>query len=92
MTTIHNFKQEVLKKFDQEIYDRIIEVFENLPLAAVIGGKFLAVHGGISPGGKTIKDFNMIDRFKEIPKTGVFCDILWSDPVAGASGSIKKGF
>ena len=92
MTSIHNFKQEILKKFDSEIYDRIIEVFDHLPLAAVIGGKFLAVHGGLSPGGKTIGDFNLIDRFREIPKTGVFCDMLWSDPVTEADGSIKNGF
>lgn len=37
-----------------------MRVFDALPLAAVINGKFLAVHGGISPELTTIESLNKI--------------------------------
>jgi serine/threonine-protein phosphatase 2B catalytic subunit len=49
MTENFNFKEEVLFKYDEEIYDRIMELFDCLAISALIEGKILAVHGGISP-------------------------------------------
>jgi serine/threonine-protein phosphatase 2B catalytic subunit len=92
MTTTHNFKKEVLYKYDQEVYQRILEVFDYLPLGAVVGNKFFTVHGGISPSLQLVKDINNIDRFREIPKKGLFCDLLWSDPIKKESGKIKNSF
>ena len=43
-----------LYKYDQEIYDLFMDSFDLIPLACVINGKFLAVHGGISPELKTV--------------------------------------
>ena len=57
LTTFFNFKLEcktfyLIKgeiKYDIEIYNRVMESFDALPLACVINEKFLSVHGGISP-------------------------------------------
>ena len=49
-----------------------MESFDMMPLACVINGKFLAVHGGISPELKNLSDLNKLDRFKEPPKQGLF--------------------
>jgi serine/threonine-protein phosphatase 4 catalytic subunit len=38
------------------------------------------VHGGLSPSLKNINDIKQIDRVREIPQEGIFCDLLWSDP------------
>jgi len=43
-----------LYKYDQDIYDLFMDSFDLIPLACVINGKFLAVHGGISPELKTV--------------------------------------
>jgi serine/threonine-protein phosphatase 2B catalytic subunit len=80
LTSFFNFKQECDVKYDQEVYDRVMESFDALPIACSINDKFLAVHGGISPDIRKISDINKINRFQEPPKEGAFCDLLWADP------------
>lgn len=92
MTTSFNFREECLAKYDQEIFEMFSQLFDNLPLSAIINEKFIAFHGGISPELKSKADINKIDRFKEPPKQGLFCDILWSDPVDKADGFVEGGF
>ena len=49
-TSEHNvlLSNSGLSKYDQEIYDSIMDLFDNLPLSAIINNKFLCIHGGIS--------------------------------------------
>ncbi len=81
MTQHFTFREEAIRKFDEEVYDIIMEVFDAMPLAAVVNKKYLAVHGGISPDLKVLDNFDKINRFKEPPTEGLFCDLLWSDPL-----------
>jgi len=92
MTTFFNFRAECLYKYDQEIYDLIMDSFDMMPLACVINGKFIGVHGGLSPELKTLDDINKVDRFKEPPKQGLFCDLLWADPVDNEDGICENIF
>ena len=82
MTEAFTFRIEVLEKYDQEIYDMFMECFDALPLAALVAKKYLAMHGGISPDLNKVEDINQIDRFEEIPLDGVFCDLMWADPIS----------
>ncbi len=86
MTAFFNFRAEVLYKYDEQIYNLFMEAFDTLPLSCLVNGKFLALHGGISPDLKTIEDLNKIKRLVEPPRTGLYCDILWSDPVEDDKG------
>lgn len=72
MTSFFNFRAECIYKYDQEIYDLFMDSFDNFPLACVVNNRFLAVHGGISPDLRHIEDINLIDRYKEPPKQGLF--------------------
>ncbi|KAJ6254803.1 serine/threonine-protein phosphatase 2b catalytic subunit alpha [Anaeramoeba flamelloides] len=80
LTTFFNFKNEVLEKYDEDIYNHITDAFDCLPLAAIVDSQFFCVHGGISPKLKHVEQINNINRFKEIPTNGLFGDLLWSDP------------
>lgn len=71
MTAYFNFRTEAVCKYDQEVYDTFCDVFDSIPLSCVLNGKFLAVHGGISPQLKKIGDIDKLDRFQEPPKQGL---------------------
>ena len=71
----------MIDHYDEQTYETFLEVFDALPLACVIEDKYLAMHGGISPDINKIEEINEIDRFQEVPLSGVFCDLLWSDPM-----------
>ncbi|KAL4427037.1 hypothetical protein ABPG74_000992 [Tetrahymena malaccensis] len=86
MTTFFNFRDECKYKFDQELYEIVMDSFDLMPLSCIINGKFLALHGGISPELKALDDIKRVDRFKEPPRQGIFCDLLWSDPVDNDDG------
>lgn len=80
MTSFFNFKYECEVKYDLEIYALLMEAFDCLPLACLLNEKFIIVHGGISPQIKILDEIAKINRFREPPKTGAMCDLLWSDP------------
>ena len=52
----------------------------------------MALHGGISPDLNTFKDLYKIEWFREPPKSGLFCDILWSDPLDNPNGQLNTNF
>ena len=61
------------------------DLFNYLPVAALIDEKILCVHGGLSPDLKCIKNIEDISRPTDIPDTGLLCDLLYSDPDKGAT-------
>ncbi len=54
LATFFNFKQEVLYKYDQHVFDAFMESFDALPLACILNERFLVIHAGISPDIKTV--------------------------------------
>ena len=50
-----NLLKKGLYKYDQEIYEIFMDSFDLIPLVCIINGKFLGVHGGLSPHLKTVK-------------------------------------
>lgn len=64
LTSFFNFRTECLAKYDQEVYDTVMDLFDNLPLSAIINNKFLCIHGGISTDIGSLADIEKIDRAK----------------------------
>jgi len=86
MTAFFNFRDECEYKQDIDIYNAFMECFDALPLAGLINGKFLGIHGGLSPELINLKQLDKLDRFHEPPRDGLLCDLLWSDPVEEKEG------
>jgi len=73
MTTNYSFRQECIYKHNQQVYHAFVDLFKTLPIAALINGKYFAIHAGISPDLKKLEEIDEINRFQEPPDSG----LLW---------------
>jgi serine/threonine-protein phosphatase PP1 catalytic subunit len=80
MTELFGFRDECAQKYTIQIWPLFLKVFDTLPIAAVVGGRFFCVHGGLSPELLTLDDVRAIERPTPVPEDGLMADLLWSDP------------
>lgn len=80
MSTYFTFKTECIHKYNEDMYKIFVKSFYTLPLVAICCKFFYCAHGGISPDIDYVNEINDINRFREPPFSGTYCDILWSDP------------
>lgn len=76
LSRTYGFKDECWEKYSLFVYFRICDVFEMLPLAAVVNGDIFCVHGGLVQN-LTLGAVAETSRLDDLPK---LCGILWSDP------------
>ena len=77
--------------YDVECYEAVMDVFDQLPLASIVNGEYLAVHGGISSRCTSIDQLNEILRKQEPPEEdGIFNDLLWADPMPGENATSTR--
>lgn len=62
------------------VWKSCCQVFDYLNIAAIIDGRVLCVHGGLSPELRSLDQIRTIMRMQEVPHEGPFCDLMWSDP------------
>jgi len=62
------------------IWKVFTDVFDYLPLTALIENKVFCLHGGLSPNIESLYVIRQFDRKVEVPHDGPMCDLLWSDP------------
>ena len=77
---IYGFYDECKRRYNIKLWKCFTDLFNVLPVAALIDDKILCMHGGLSPDLKNIQNIQDISRPTEIPDTGLLCDLLWSDP------------
>ena len=85
---MYGFYEQTQKKYGTtSVWKLFNEVFDYLPLAALVNSKdfsyvdeIFCLHGGLSPDLKTLDEINDIERICEIPSAGGFGDLVWSDP------------
>ena len=87
ISQVYGFYDECLRKFGSiNVWRFCTDVFDYLSLGALVDGRFLCVHGGLSPSVSSLDDVRLMDRKMELPHEGGMCDLLWSDPEEELSG------
>ena len=83
---IYGFYDECKRRYNLKIWKYFVDVFNAMPLAALIDDKILCMHGGLSPELNDLSDIVNVKRPIEVPDQGLVCDLLWSDPDSSISG------
>ncbi|ORY78023.1 Metallo-dependent phosphatase-like protein [Leucosporidium creatinivorum] len=80
VTRVYGFYDECKRRCNIKIWKTFIDVFNCLPIAAVVASKIFCVHGGLSPSLSSMDDIRRISRPTDVPDYGLLNDLLWSDP------------
>jgi serine/threonine-protein phosphatase PP1 catalytic subunit len=76
----YGFLLECQALFNERIFTLFTEVFDCIPVAAIVERKMFCVHGGLSPELRNLDQIRNIKRPAKVPPSGLLCDLLWSDP------------
>ncbi|CAM9643033.1 unnamed protein product, partial [Heterosigma akashiwo] len=83
VTQVYGFYDECARKYGPgaaAVWRAFCDLFDFLPLAAVLEGQIFCPHGGLSPALPTADAVRALPRGREVPPDGPVCDLLWSDP------------
>lgn len=89
----YGFFHEIMRKYDREVYDLFLSVFNAMPICGVIAEKVFVTHGGIGYKDISLAYIENIDRFASDITDPVMLALLWSDPSrkAGLTRSPRGG-
>ena len=81
ISRMYGFYDECKRRYNIPVYRMFIELFDLLPVAALVGDRIFCVHGGLSPDLQKMSQINeQIKRPMDVPASGLLCDLLWADP------------
>jgi diadenosine tetraphosphatase ApaH/serine/threonine PP2A family protein phosphatase len=80
LNRIYGFYDECKRRMNVKIYKCFNDVFNCLPIAALIENKIFCCHGGLSPNLRSLEQLKRISRPLDVDDKGLVCDLLWSDP------------
>ena len=90
VSRVYGFYDECKRRFGIKLWKSFLDVFNCLPVAAILENQIFCCHGGLSPemfkpdvtNLEILKDkIKAIIRPTDIPEDGLLCDLLWSDPL-----------
>ncbi|CAD5231729.1 unnamed protein product [Bursaphelenchus xylophilus] len=86
LNRIYGFYDECKRRVNVKIWKSFQDVFNCMPVAALVENKIFCCHGGLSPHLRTLEQLKRIVRPVDVQDNGLLCDVLWSDPDAKVMG------
>jgi serine/threonine-protein phosphatase 5 len=83
MNRVYGFEGECKAKYNEKTFKLFSESFSALPLATLVGKKYLTLHGGLFSDDKvTLDDIRKFDRHvqRQPGQQGLMMEMLWTDP------------
>eukprot|EP00929_Paragymnodinium_shiwhaense_P007042 TRINITY_DN111002_c0_g1_i1.p2 TRINITY_DN111002_c0_g1~~TRINITY_DN111002_c0_g1_i1.p2 ORF type:complete len:351 (-),score=95.35 TRINITY_DN111002_c0_g1_i1:163-1215(-) len=91
ISRIYGFYDECKRHYNMKLWKVFCDVFNCLPMCAIISDKIICMHGGLSQ--EMLAENNDIreillntERPADVPDQGFLCDLLWSDPQPDSKG------
>ncbi|KAL5360354.1 hypothetical protein BJX96DRAFT_165093 [Aspergillus floccosus] len=95
MNKVYGFEGECRAKYNETLFKVFSESFSALPLATLIGNKYLVLHGGLfSDDNTTLEDIRKLNRHnqRQPGQQGLMMEMLWTDPqTEPGRGPSKRG-
>ncbi|EPE34558.1 Metallo-dependent phosphatase [Glarea lozoyensis ATCC 20868] len=95
MNRAYGFEGECKAKYNDRVFKLFSESFSALPLATLIGEKYLVLHGGLFSDDKvTLDDIRKLNRHnqRQPGQSGLMMEMLWTDPqTEPGRGPSKRG-
>jgi hypothetical protein len=85
---IYGFYDECKRRYSIKLWKIFSDVFNCLPVSALVDEKILCMHGGLSPELNSLQQIADLARPCDVPDVGLMCDLLWSDPDAKTQVSL----
>ena len=76
----YGFYTEVTRRQSFELYNKYLEVFQVLPVAAISPGFIFACHGGIPENVTSVQDIQKCNRMSPNFPDDIIFQIAWNDP------------
>jgi len=86
ITRIYGFYDECKRRTSIKMWKLFCDVFNCLPVCAIIDDKIMCMHGGLSPEFTGMEQIRKLVRPTDVPDSGLICDLLWADPEADLTG------
>ncbi|KAI9322387.1 Metallo-dependent phosphatase-like protein [Dichotomocladium elegans] len=80
VTKVYGFYDECKRRLNPKMWKVFVDMFNTMPIAALVANKIFCVHGGLSPSLHSMDEIRSIERPTDVPDYGLLNDLLWSDP------------
>jgi len=88
---LYHMKQQLGPADWLEPYNALQDTFDWLPLAALVGGVVLVLHGGIGDGSWGLTELEQVQRpLQDDDNDDIVRNVLWSDP-SDSDSAMRKG-
>lgn len=78
ITQVYGFYDECLRKYgNANVWKYFTDLFDYLPLTALVDSQIFCLHGGLSPSIDTLDHIRALDRLQEVPHEVIVQNVIF---------------